>query len=217
VVAVVVVVAVVSADAAIRATRRALALSLADLPPAAYREALADLPPRLAAEVRAVVAGECDGRIWDRIERAWAMSARGLAEAAYLSDAAECEKAERGAREDRERQARLDAWRAEHPTREGHVDAAEIKARWTAPYAVAEALGLLEGSRRQGGGLTVRCPAHGDKTPSCSITRAGGTLRVRCFGCGLAGDVFALVAAVRGLDVRRDFVQVKIEAGRLLC
>ncbi|HOQ62242.1 MAG TPA: toprim domain-containing protein, partial [Vicinamibacterales bacterium] len=57
---------------------------------------------------------------------------------------------------------------------------------------------------------------HGDKGPSCSLTRgADGTLRVRCFGCGFAGDVFHLVAACRSLTLPRDFVEVLREAAAL--
>jgi DNA primase len=35
-----------------------------------------------------------------------------------------------------------------------------------------------------------------------------GTIRVRCFGCSASGDVLSLVAAVHGLDPKRDFVRV---------
>jgi hypothetical protein len=88
-----------------------------------------------------------------------------------------------------------------------------IRQRLTSPVSVCRGLGLLDGYRyeRQGqDGLTIRCPAHGDQGPSCSVTRGpDGTIRVRCFsGCGLAGDVFHLIAAARSLDVRRDFAEV---------
>lgn len=84
------------------------------------------------------------------------------------------------------------------------------------PADVCRRLGLLEGAKRQGSGLMVRCPVHGDRNPSCSVTRGpDGTLRVRCFGCDLAGDVFSLVAAVEGLDVSRDFRRV-LEAAAAL-
>jgi hypothetical protein len=86
------------------------------------------------------------------------------------------------------------------------------------PEGVAAALGLCEGVQGWGkratwariaGGVLVQCPAHSDHTASCGITRgADGTLRVRCFGCDLAGDVLHLVAAVYNLDVRGGFVRV---------
>jgi DNA primase len=40
-------------------------------------------------------------------------------------------------------------------------------------------------------------------------------VRVRCFACDLSGDAFSLVAEVRGLDVKRDFVRVLDEARSL--
>ena len=96
-----------------------------------------------------------------------------------------------------------------------------IKRALADPGDVARRLSLdLRGAQRQaGGGLLVRCPSpgHGDRTASCSLTRGDdGTLRVRCFGCELAGDVFSLVAAVRGLDVARDFRTVLQEAAALV-
>lgn len=81
---------------------------------------------------------------------------------------------------------------------------------------VVRALGLEKGAKREGRGMKVLCPAHGERTPSCSVRIAGdGTIAVKCFGCDLAGDVFSLVAAVRGLDVKTDFPAVLLEAAEL--
>lgn len=95
-----------------------------------------------------------------------------------------------------------------------------IRERLVDVRAVLEALGLLGGYRpeKNGSGFVVRCPAHGDKTPSCSV-RIGPdrTIQVKCFGCDLAGDVFTLVAAARGLDVHRDFPRVLADAAELAC
>lgn len=90
-----------------------------------------------------------------------------------------------------------------------HVE--QIKAALSDPRDVATRLRLIEGARRQARGIHVRCPAHDDNGPSCSLTRGrDGTLRVVCFGngCDLSGDVFSLIAAVERLDVRRDFALV---------
>ncbi len=87
----------------------------------------------------------------------------------------------------------------------------QIKAALSDPCDVAARLGLTDGAKRQGGGIQVKCPAHGESRPSCSLTRgADGTLRVVCFGngCDLSGDVFCLIAAVERLDVQRDFTIV---------
>ncbi len=94
--------------------------------------------------------------------------------------------------------------------------ARDVREALSDPWAVIRALGLDKGAQRQAGGALVCCPAHGDRTPSCSVTRGPDrTVRVRCFGCDLAGDVFVLVAAVRGLDVHRDFPSVLREAAEL--
>jgi hypothetical protein len=90
-----------------------------------------------------------------------------------------------------------------------HID--QIKAALSDPCDVAARLGLMEGARRQAGGIHVKCPGHDESGPSCSLTRGrDGTLRVVCFGngCGLSGDVFCLIAAVERLDVGRDFAAV---------
>jgi DNA primase len=90
-----------------------------------------------------------------------------------------------------------------------HTSIAAIKARLSDPCEVARRLGLDKGAQRQAGGLLVACPAHADRTPSCSLTRgADRTLRVRCFGCDLSGNVFALIAAMEGLTLPRDFGDV---------
>lgn len=96
------------------------------------------------------------------------------------------------------------------------LDAGNVKRRLADPVAVAQALGLAEGARRQRGGLTILCPWHAERTPSCSLsTGQDGTLRAHCFGCGQSGDVFSLVAAVQGLNTRTDFVRVVRETAAL--
>lgn len=87
---------------------------------------------------------------------------------------------------------------------EGLLEA--VRAAMTDPHRLCAKLNLTKGAIRQHGGLLVRCPVHGDRTPSCSVTRGpDGTIRVRCFGCDFSGDGIALVAKVNGLDTRRDF------------
>lgn len=83
----------------------------------------------------------------------------------------------------------------------------DVKRTLSDPVDVAHRLGLR--GTREGAGFKVVCPSHGDRGPSLSLTRGpDGTLRIRCFGCPLAGDVFDLVAAVRGLDRRANFPEV---------
>lgn len=91
-------------------------------------------------------------------------------------------------------------------------DAHGIKRRLVDCANVAHALGLADGARRQSTGLTVCCPWHAERSPSCSLTVGpDGTLRAFCFGCGQGGDVLSLAAAALGLDVRADFARVAQE------
>jgi DNA primase len=80
--------------------------------------------------------------------------------------------------------------------------------------AVLEGLGIP--SRRDGSGYKVSCPAHKERTPSCSVRLAkDGTIACRCHGCGWSADALGLVALVHGLDVRRDFAAVLRRAAEL--
>jgi hypothetical protein len=84
-------------------------------------------------------------------------------------------------------------------------DAGDVRREVSDVAGVVEALGLGDGAKRQPRGLVVRCPAHADRNPSCSVTRGDdGTIAVKCFGCDLAGTVFDLIAAVEGLTLPRD-------------
>lgn len=97
------------------------------------------------------------------------------------------------------------------------IDAAEIRARLSDPRKLCGALGLAKGSRPQARGITVQCPVHKERTPSCSVTTGDdGGVRFRCFGCGATGDALSLVAAVRGLDIKSDFPRVLEEAAALV-
>ena len=95
--------------------------------------------------------------------------------------------------------------------------AIEVRRTLTDPEQACRALGLLDGAKRQAnGGLHVRCPMHGEKTASCSVTVGpDGTIRVRCFGCQAGGDVLTLVGAVYGLDPRHAFAEVVTQAATI--
>lgn len=96
------------------------------------------------------------------------------------------------------------------------MDADQIRFRLRDPRELCSALGLLERAKPQAFGVLVRCPAHDERTASCSVTRGpDGTIRVRCFGCNFTGDVFTLIAAVHKLDIQRDFRRVLEFAARL--
>lgn len=92
----------------------------------------------------------------------------------------------------------------------------EVRRRLVDPVALCEQLALTEGATRQATGLLIRCPVHGERNPSCSVTRGpDGTIRVRCFSCDFAGDALHLVAAAREIDVRGAFREVLAEAAEL--
>ncbi|HEX2873568.1 MAG TPA: CHC2 zinc finger domain-containing protein [Polyangiaceae bacterium] len=94
--------------------------------------------------------------------------------------------------------------------------AREIRQALSDPRALCHALELDKGAKRQTAGLTILCPVHAERTPSCSVTRGdGGTVRVRCFGCDFTGDALTLIAVVRGIDVRSRFREVLAEGARL--
>lgn len=67
-------------------------------------------------------------------------------------------------------------------------------------------IGRLEGVIKTGGGWRARCPAHGGKSASLSITAGeNGTLLVHCFAMCAISDVLAAVGlTVSDLFVRRD-------------
>lgn len=91
--------------------------------------------------------------------------------------------------------------------------AREIRRTLTDPRKLCDALGLSKGAERQANGMLVCCPEHGDRTPSCSVTRGpDGTIRVRCFGCQWTGDALHLVASVHDL---KDFRETLLEAAQI--
>jgi hypothetical protein len=97
--------------------------------------------------------------------------------------------------------------------------APEIRQALSDPTRVLEALGILgdgKQRRRQAGGWLICCPIHADRTPSLSVQAKPEGLLWRCWGCGAAGDVISLVAAVRGTSLRgRGFRDTLVECARL--
>jgi hypothetical protein len=96
--------------------------------------------------------------------------------------------------------------------------AREVRNALTDPAKLAVGLGLAKGMLRHGAGVSVCCPVHAERRPSCSITLGpDGTARFRCFGCDASGDALTLIAAVRGLSLRSadDFRQVLAEGAAI--
>lgn len=90
--------------------------------------------------------------------------------------------------------------------------AREVRYALTDAYALCERLGLLAGPgsfKRQAAGVIIRCPAHQERTPSCSVRRGpDGTIAWKCHGCDASGDALTLIATVHALSLRSDFRQV---------
>ena len=68
-------------------------------------------------------------------------------------------------------------------------------------------------SRHYGREFTAKgfclCPIHDERTASFQVSKGNGRWIWHCFGCGKGGDIFALVAAVEGLDHKADFPSIK--------
>lgn len=75
----------------------------------------------------------------------------------------------------------------------------------------------LKGRRRSATKVSVPCPVHGGKDLNCDVAIVDGVIQFTCRSvCNNAGgDAFALVAAVRGLDVRAHFGEVLREAASI--
>ena len=99
-----------------------------------------------------------------------------------------------------------------------HRDAADLKRQLSDPHAVCLALGLAVG-RTSSSGSWVCCPnpRHHDTHPSCLVSIGpSGTLRYKCWSCGVHGDIFDLIALVEGFHGKPDaFVRAMEVAQRL--
>lgn len=102
------------------------------------------------------------------------------------------------------------------PTRPDH--AREIKYALGDARDLCDRLGLRTSRssfQTQREGLIIRCPVHDEKTPSCSIQSKNGVVLWHCHGCKASGDALSLIAAVRGLSLRRDFREVLLVGAEL--
>ena len=106
----------------------------------------------------------------------------------------------------------MTGWRSsKHRLTVSRVDLDRVRQRLADPVALCDALGLMEGSRVQPGGVFIRCPnpKHTDPSPSCSVRIYPNGIGFRCFGCGIAGDGLALIALAKGMSTTgKDFPKV---------
>jgi DNA primase len=88
-------------------------------------------------------------------------------------------------------------------------DIRDIRLRLADPEQVASKLDLKRSKEER---YKWSCPRHGGSSLSLKRGR-DGTLQVKCFGCDLSGDVFALIAEVFGT---RTFAQALKAAAELV-
>lgn len=96
----------------------------------------------------------------------------------------------------------------------------DVRFALTDPARLCQSLGLMKHAKRQACGVIVCCPVHGERNPSCSVTRGpDGTARVRCFACEFSADAIGLVAAVYQTPARgsgfRETLAIAAELGGL--
>lgn len=92
-----------------------------------------------------------------------------------------------------------------------------IFARLRDPRAVLERLGLLREAKPDGEGFMVRCPAHGEDTPSCKVDFDHISDRVGfyCFGCKRHGSIIDFVGYTTKIDPKVEPVKA-LEASAAL-
>jgi hypothetical protein len=95
--------------------------------------------------------------------------------------------------------------------------AREVRLALADPVKLCGALGYSEGAKRQARGLLIRCPFHGERDPSCSVTIAEDqTIRVKCFACDKRTDALGLIAHQLGRSTDgSDFFEVLAEGARI--
>ncbi len=96
------------------------------------------------------------------------------------------------------------------------IDLDAIRGAGMGPLAFVIALGMRPSRGARPDRVRVLCPVHQEKVPSCDVGVRQGRIAWICRSCGEGGDVFALVAAVRGLDARRDFRRVVLETAEVV-
>ncbi|MFC7597582.1 CHC2 zinc finger domain-containing protein [Terrabacter sp. GCM10028922] len=92
--------------------------------------------------------------------------------------------------------------------RTGHVDVADIRARFPLADVVSTAGVELH---PRGHGWVGCCPFHEDTTPSLSVD--GVPDRFHCFGCGASGDVVDFIQRLHGLDFRDAVAMLESHPG----
>ena len=83
--------------------------------------------------------------------------------------------------------------------------------RVRATVSVADVIQQYVALKRVGRNWVGLCPFHGERTPSFNVREETG--RYRCFGCGVAGDVFTFVQEIEHVDFASAVEQLAAKAG----
>jgi DNA primase len=83
--------------------------------------------------------------------------------------------------------------------------------RLRATISIADVVQQYIALRKSGSGWVGLCPFHGEKTPSFNVREQTG--RFKCFGCGIAGDVFTFVQEIEHVDFKTAVEQLAAKAG----
>ncbi len=77
--------------------------------------------------------------------------------------------------------------------------------------SIADVIQQYVALKRVGRNWVGLCPFHGERTPSFNVREETG--RYRCFGCGVAGDVFTFVQEIEHVDFVTAVEQLAAKAG----
>jgi DNA primase len=83
--------------------------------------------------------------------------------------------------------------------------------RVRATISIADVIQQYVALKRVGRNWVGLCPFHGERTPSFNVREETG--RYRCFGCGVAGDVFTFVQEMEHVDFVNAVEQLAAKAG----
>jgi DNA primase len=84
----------------------------------------------------------------------------------------------------------------------------ELRARLNNAAALVASLSLRTAPRATAKQAMICCPAHAERTPSCSVRLAkDGTLACRCHACGWTADALGLIGITEGLTEFPDVLK----------
>ena len=83
--------------------------------------------------------------------------------------------------------------------------------RLRSTVSIADVIQQYVALRKVGNNWVGLCPFHGERTPSFNVREQTG--RYRCFGCGVAGDVFTFIQEIEHVDFVTAVEQLAAKSG----